>query len=129
MSGLLPVEVCGRCLAPLPRCHCAVARGHSLAKQVPRWRSVKYLRFVKSLPCAVPGCRHGGSYVEAAHFGPRAASRKVHDFLAVPLCRPHHAESHQEGRAWAHYDEVTAYQLRTVAAAIASGVLVEGRGR
>lgn len=124
MSGLLPVEVCGRCLAPLPRCHCAVVRGHSLAKQVPRWRSSRYLLFVKGLPCSVPSCRQVG-VVEAAHFGPRAAARKVHDFLAVPLCSAHHAESHQEGRAWAHYEEVRTYQLRTVAAALASGILVE----
>lgn len=122
LDGLRPVDVCGQCEAPRPRCHCVVSRGRALAKVAPRWKSRHYLKFVRGLPCSVEDCAIG-AHVEAAHFGPRAAGRKVHDFMAVPLCSVHHGQAHQEGRAWEHYQSVNLWQLRTIAAAIVSGVL------
>jgi hypothetical protein len=47
-----------------------------------------YLRFIRSQPCAVPGCK--SSYQEAAHTGGRGLSRKASDRQAIPLCPYHH---------------------------------------
>lgn len=123
LDGLRPVDVCVWCEAPRPRCHCVADTGRALAKVFPRWRSRHYLKFIHGLPCAVEDCPHKGASIEAAHFGPRSAGRKVHDFLAVPLCSVHHGEAHQKGRAWSHYPDVELWQLRTLAAAIVTGVL------
>ena len=100
---------------------CACARFLGWApKPAKRWRSGAYLEFVCRLPCSVPDCNDKN--VEAAHFGPRGLGTKVHDSLAVPLCRRHHAESHREGRRWGHYGEVLQWQVQTMVAALASGL-------
>lgn len=117
---MLPVEVCSGCGAPLPDCACTRGGGQRLAKSIKRWRSKRFLAFVRSLPCSVAGCT--ARDVEAAHFGPRATGTKVHDFLAVPLCSAHHRDHHAHGQAWEHYDDVRTWQLRTIAAALFAGV-------
>lgn len=117
---MYPVDVCSACGAPLPDCACSRGGGQRLAKPIKRWRSKRFLSFVRSLPCSVAGCT--ARDVEAAHFGPRAAGTKVHDFLAVPLCSRHHRESHDTGKAWAHRDLVRTWQLRTIAAALFADV-------
>ena len=120
-GGLLPVEVCAGCGTPSPDCSCTRGGGQRLAKLVKRWRSKRFLSFVRSLPCSVAGC--ASQEIEAAHFGPRGVGTKVHDFLAVPLCSRHHREHHDNGGAWQHYDAVRTWQLRTIAAALFAGVL------
>ncbi len=47
-----------------------------------------YLRFIRSQPCAVKGCK--SRYQEAAHTGDRALGRKAKDRQAIPLCPYHH---------------------------------------
>ena len=118
MVDALPhVVLCSECRGPVP---CACEREYGFApKPLPRWRSRSFLSWVRSLPCSVPGCVDGP--IEAAHFGPRAAGRKVHDSLAIPLCRGHHAEHHNNGKGWKHYPEVLAWQVKTLVAALASG--------
>ena len=115
-NKLLPIEICSLCGAPRPWCHCAIEQGQTLAKTRKRWRNRKYLAFVASLPCSVDGCT--GSNIQASHHGPRAASKKVHDFLAIPLCHRHHQEHHQYGDSWEYSDMIQVWQIRTIAAAI-----------
>lgn len=50
-------------------------------------RNPQYLRWVRSLPCAVCGAMR---HVEAAHTGPRGLSQKSSDTSAIPLCARHH---------------------------------------
>lgn len=118
MDRLPLIQVCSECGAPFP-CFCR-RQLNMLTKASKRWRSKAYLKFVRRLPCSVPYCQETG--IEAAHFGPRAAGRKVHDCLAIPLCTTHHRESHQDGRAWEFYDSVTIWQLQTMVAALTSGI-------
>lgn len=52
-----------------------------------------FVRFVRTLPCAVCGA-HG---VEAHHAGTRGLGQRAHDSTCVPLCRQHHAAWHDAG--------------------------------
>lgn len=51
-------------------------------------RDPKYLAWIRSLPCTVPGCR--ASYIEAAHTGPHGMAQKSSDYSTIPLCGRHH---------------------------------------
>lgn len=50
-------------------------------------RDQKYLRFVKSFPCASCGKSWG---VDPAHTGPHGISTKSSDLSTIPLCRKCH---------------------------------------
>ena len=117
MRALPLITICSECGGPQP-CACMREFGFVPAP-AKRWRSRHYLAFVRSLPCSVPECT--GGPIEAAHFGPRAAGRKVHDGLAIPLCREHHAQSHGAGRAWEYYELVLRWQVQTLLAAMMTG--------
>jgi len=117
MNQLPLIVLCSECRGPQP-CSCVREYG-VVPSPLSRWRSKAFLSFVRSLPCSVPECT--GGPIEAAHFGPRAAGRKVHDSLAIPLCREHHAESHQCGRQWGYYEQVLQWQVQTLVSALASG--------
>lgn len=64
-------------------------------------RSKKYLAFVRSKPCCVPGCDTPRYRVEANHFGAKSDkgwARKPPDDQTVPLCwNHHHGEFHRTG--------------------------------
>lgn len=51
-----------------------------------------YLKWIRSLPCSVPGCRWRA---EPHHTGIRGLSQKADDRRAIPLCRAHHEECEQ----------------------------------
>ena len=66
-----------------------------------------YLRWLRSLPCAIPGCSAG--IVEAAHIGPRGFGVRCSDREAIPLCAGHHRTRldahHVLGRKfWIYHD-------------------------
>jgi Protein of unknown function (DUF968) len=50
-------------------------------------RNLKYLAWIRTLPCLVCGRTTG---VEAAHTGPHGMAQKSSDTSAVPLCARHH---------------------------------------
>ena len=50
-------------------------------------RNPEYLKWIRTLPCAVCRTRRG---VEAAHTGPHGLSQKSSDLSAIPLCARHH---------------------------------------
>ena len=52
------------------------------------YHSLERVRFVKNLPCCVPGCEAAPS--ENAHVGIEGIGRKSHYTRIVPLCAVHH---------------------------------------
>lgn len=50
-------------------------------------RNLKYLAWIRTLPCLVCGRTMG---VEAAHTGPHGMAQKSPDTSAIPLCARHH---------------------------------------
>ena len=50
-------------------------------------RNPEYLKWIRTLPCAVCRTRRG---VEAAHTGPHGLGQKSSDLSAIPLCARHH---------------------------------------
>ena len=50
-------------------------------------RNPEYLRWIRTLPCAVCRAIRG---VEAAHTGPHGLGQKSSDLSAIPLCARHH---------------------------------------
>lgn len=116
------VDLCASCGLPRP-CSCEREYGY-IVKSKKRWRNKDYLRFVRSLPCSVPGCLNRN--VEAAHFGKRAVGEKVHDCLAIPLCHEHHMESHASGALWEWDEFVVEWQLKTMTSAL---IMLADKGR
>ena len=62
-------------------------------------RSPKYLAWIRTLACCVPGCTSrnlhqwsdaAGSRTEASHSGPHGISQKAPDTSALPICAFHH---------------------------------------
>lgn len=62
-----------------------------------RVRDKKYLSWLHTLPCSVPGCANRN--IEAAHVGPRGMGIKCNDREAIPLCAITH---HREGKESHH---------------------------
>lgn len=58
------------------------------------FRSPRYLKFIRSLPCCVCGRTRS---IEAAHVGPRGMGQKCSDLETIPLCALHHKEQHRIG--------------------------------
>lgn len=50
-------------------------------------RNLKYLAWIRTLPCLVCGKTNG---IEAAHTGPHGIAQKSPDTSAIPLCARHH---------------------------------------
>jgi hypothetical protein len=65
-----------------------------------------YLRWLRSLACAIPGC--ADRHIEAAHIGVRGFGVRCSDREAIPLCAGHHRNRrdahHVLGkRFWEHH--------------------------
>jgi hypothetical protein len=77
-------------------------------------RDPHWLRFIRSLPCSVPGCRLRN--VEAAHTGIRGIGQRATDYNAIPLCKPHHwlwsTSYHALGRR--KFEQVHQISIRTI---------------
>lgn len=100
-----------RILAPLT----AFAHDLGLRRKRPRIENAQHLKFIRSLPCLVPGCSRRD--VEAAHirmaspaYGKRhtGLAEKPADHWVLPLCLGHHAMQHKVGEqefwTWASVD-------------------------
>ena len=90
------------------------------AKPDPRWRSRKYLDWVKTLPCVICGARADDPHhiTGIGHLG--GMGTKAPDQFVMPVCRPHHDEIHRDPNLWPDQWEWVA---RTLARAIEAGVL------
>lgn len=58
-----------------------------------RFISSKYIEYVREHECLVCGAER----VDAHHITTGGMATKGHDFYAIPLCREHHQETHQNG--------------------------------
>lgn len=61
-----------------------------MLKKNPPIRSTKYLKWIRTLPCAAAGNSRCEGHVEASHHGPRGMSQKTDDYRVLPLCWQHH---------------------------------------
>lgn len=50
----------------------------------------KFLKFVRTQPCSVPGCKSEFKVIEASHVGIRGLGQKCSDRESLPLCAAHH---------------------------------------
>ncbi len=88
-------------------------------QKVKAFRSAKYLKWVKSLPCCI--C---GSPADDAHHligvGLGGMGMTAPDSMAIPVCRGHHREIHAEPELWGSQWQ---YVARTLARAFDEGIL------
>lgn len=62
-------------------------------------RDPEHLKYIRTLPCCVPGCRRGP--IHAHHSGlDKGMGQKPSDSSAAPVCERHHRALHDKGRAW-----------------------------
>lgn len=87
-----------------------------------RWRSPKYLKWIRGLTCAVPGCERPAAephhLKHIGHFS--GCSLKADDILSYPTCRDHHDELPNSEELKAMQYELI---VRTVLRAVREGVL------
>ena len=72
-------------------------RGARIDKR-PSRECPKHLAWVRSLPCAVKGCRRKSQAHHVRTAQNSGTGMKPPDSAAVPLCLVHHSESHNVGR-------------------------------
>lgn len=99
------------------------------------WRDSRYLRWIRTFPCAVCG---SSRYIEAAHTGPHGLGQKSADSTAIPLCITHHRNGkdsyHKLGpRAFAEAHNLNISELVTKLSArptikVISGQFIGGMG-
>ena len=60
--------------------------------KIPRTRCPEHLEWLRTLPCAIPGCHHTPSQPHHLTCAPEPKARgmKAGDVWAVPLCWRHH---------------------------------------
>lgn len=85
------------------------------------WRSEKYLKWVKSLPC----CNCGAPADDPHHaiglrLGVSGMGMTAPDSLAMPLCRGCHTLLHNTPEMW---ESQLVWIVKTMMAAVAEGVL------
>lgn len=79
-------------------------------------RDPEHLKFVRSQPCCVPGCKRGP--IEANHVGgSKGMGQKCSDLEAVPMCQRHHRFYHDKGRK--HFEFYYRLDVRAIAAHLA----------
>lgn len=64
-----------------------------------RWESTKYLKWVKTQPCACCGQSADDPH-HLIGWGQGGMGTKAHDILTIPLCRQHHDELHRDPQAF-----------------------------
>ena len=91
------------------------------------WRSEKYLKFVRSLPCVVTGRVGTGSDPVVAHHlighGEGKMGGKAHDLFTMPMLASVHQEFHHDPKAW---EKLHGSQLLYVKQTIKKALDLEG---
>lgn len=85
-----------------------------------RWRSQRYLAFVRSLPCSRCGDQPSQAHHLKGTGNMSGAGLKAPDWASMPLCPRCHEEMHRSPDLWARQWEAIS---RTVGRAIETGVL------
>ena len=88
-----------------------------------RWESAKYLKWVKTQPCACCGQPADDPH-HLIGWGQGGIGTKAHDILTLPLCRRHHDELHRDLQAFEQkYGTQPEMIIRLLDRAYALGVL------
>lgn len=91
----------------------------------PTYRSVKYMKFVKSLPSCISGMpADDAHHIKVRGFG---GTTKCSDLFTIPLTREEHSEFHRIGQStWEElHGQQLVFALRTIEAAFREGVFSE----
>lgn len=89
------------------------------AKADSRWRSRKYLDWVKAQPCVICGAPADDPHHLVGLGGLSGMGLTAPDQYVMPVCRFHHDEIHRTPELWPHQWE---WITRTLAKAIEDGV-------
>ena len=92
----------------------------SMGKADPRWRSRKYLDWVKTLPCVMCGAPADDPHHIKGVGGMSGAGLTAPDWAVMPVCRQHHDEIHATPELWPNQWEWIA---RTLGKALEEGVI------
>ena len=77
----------------------------------------KYIKWIYTLPCCLCGAEAEPHHIKGiGHFS--GGGLKAPDWLAMPLCREHHAIMHADPHQWADQPLMV---LRTLFAAVEAG--------
>lgn len=91
-----------------------------------KWRSKKYLDFVRSLPCSLCGAPADHAHHIIGIGGMGGMGTTASDYTAMPMCAGCHRSMHDDPDKWILQWEFMAH---TLGKAIEAGVLdVKGRG-
>jgi len=85
-----------------------------------KWRSKKYLKWVKSLPCDCGAPADDAHHIQVRGLG-KGTGTKISDLFTIPICREHHSNVHNDGIYMESYQMLLA--LRTIERALNEGVL------
>ncbi len=97
-----------------------IGRMTMFAKPV-KWRSKKYLQWVKSLPCCIcESTADDAHHIQARGLG-KGMGTKISDVFSIPLCREHHSYAHGVVGFQDECQMIAA--LRTIEKALNEGVL------
>ncbi|QCJ70464.1 hypothetical protein C9446_11750 [Providencia heimbachae] len=72
---------------------------YMLKPKLKRWESTKYLQWVKSQPCCICNAIADDAHHIIGH-GQGGMATKSHDLFAIPLCRVHHRNLHDDQKGW-----------------------------
>lgn len=96
----------------------------SMGKPDPRWRSRAYLDWVKAQPCVVCGCSADDPHHAKGIGNLSGSALTAPDSMAMPVCREHHDEIHQDPTLW---PEQWRWVALTLSKALDEGVLTLGK--
>lgn len=91
-------------------------------QKIKSWRSKKYLKWVKTLDCAICGIESSSEPHHGISIGMGGMGTKAPDSAVMPLCRVCHTQVHAEPHLWpSQWQWIT----ETLMKAIDEGVLGE----
>jgi len=88
-----------------------------------RWRSKRYLGYVKTLPCVICGKEAEPHHIKGVG-NMSGGGLKAPDWAVMPYCHEHHAECHADPDLW---NDQWEYIARTLGQAITDGYFREGK--
>lgn len=86
-----------------------------------RWKSQKYIDYVKTLPCVICGKDSEPHHIKGIG-NMSGGSLKAPDWTCQPMCHIHHIEMHSNMDLW---DNQWEYIARTLGQAITDGYFIE----
>jgi hypothetical protein len=102
---------------PMPK---KARKKRSMGKADPRWRSARYLKFVRSLPCVLTGMPADEAHHLIGVGGLGGMGIKAPDWAVMPVTTAAHREIHENPELW---PEQWRWVAETMGKAVEAGVL------